>query len=204
MAARNSGNATPDSVKSDEQVTSELDAAFQGHKPYGEKPPEDRRSRARDSRAGGDDDYESYNDVWNASGLLDTTHIPARVGFVQRWVRTKLNGVDDPKNVMKRMNQGYRPRLADTVPKGTFAPTVNSRQFGDIIGMDGIILMERPAKLHESHARHNREMASKQMEAVNGILNQAQEPGKGFGPVNMNASSKTETGKRPAPVADED
>jgi hypothetical protein len=203
MAARNGGNATPDSIKSDEQVTGMLDDAFQGHKPYGEKPPEERKSRTRDSRAG-DEIHEAYGDMWNQSGLLDTSHIPARAGFVQRWVRTKMNGVDDPKNVMKRMNQGYRPRLADTVPAGTFAPTVNSRQFGDIIGMDGIILMERPAKLHESHARHNREMAAKQMEAVNGILNQAQEPGKGFGPVKMNASSQAETGHRPAPVADED
>ena len=203
MAARNSGNATPDAVKSDEQVSSGLDDAFQGHKTYGEKPPEERKSRARDSRDS-DPVHEEYADMWAASGLLNTDHIPARPGFVQRWVRTKLNGADDPKNVMKRMNQGYRPRLADTVPKGTFAPTVNSRQFGDIIGMDGIVLMERPAKLHESHARHNREMAGKQMEAVNGILNQAQEPGKGFGPVNMNASSKSETGHRPAPVADED
>lgn len=203
MTDKSTGNATPDSVQSVESVTSMLDEAFQGHTPYGEKPPEERTSRARESRDG-DVVHESYDDIWDQTGMLDTTHIPARKGFAQRWVRTKMNGVDDPKNVMKRMNQGFRPRLADTVPQGTFAPTVNSRQFGDIIGMDGIVLMERPAKLHESHARHNREMAAKQMEAVNGILHNAQEPGKGFGPVNMNASSKTETGHRPAPVADED
>lgn len=188
----------------DQQVSSTLDDAFQMHAPYGEKPPEDdRKSRTQESRAG-DQVHEAYTDMWENSGLLDTKHIPARPGFVQRWVRTKLKGADDPNNVMKKLNQGYRPRMADTVPQGTYAPTINSRQFGDIIGMDGIVLMERPEKLHEKHAAHNRAMAGRQMEAVNGILTQAQEPGKGFGPVNMQASSKAETGHRPAPVADDD
>lgn len=204
MSTGNSGRNSSKELKSDQSVTSMLDDAFQGHASYGEKPPEDdRTSRSRESREG-DQIHDQYGDIWAASGLLDTTHIPARPGFSQRWVRTKMNGVDDPKNVMKKMNQGFRPRLADTVPKGTFAPTINSRQFGDIIGMDGIILMERPEKLAKSHAAHNREMAAKQIEAVNGILRNAQEPGKGFGPVNVNSSSKSETGRRPAPVIDDD
>lgn len=203
MTARNSGNSASGEVKSDESVSSMLDDAFSGHKAYGEKPPQDdRTSRSRESREG-DVVHDEYADIWTQSGLLDTTHIPARNGFVQRWVRTKMNGVDDPKNVMKKMNQGFRPRMAETVPQGTFAPTINSRQFGDIIGMDGIILMERPETLHKSHAAHNRAMAAKQIEAVNGILQRAQEPNKGFGPVNVNTSSSVDTG-RPAPVSDED
>ena len=192
-----------DSVESDESVSGMLDDAFSGHEAYGEKPPEDdRASRSLESREG-DVIHEPYGDMWTQSGLLDTSHIPARNGFVQRWVRTKMNGVDDPKNVMKKMNEGYRPRMANTVPEGQFAPTVNSRQYGDIIGMDGIILMERPEKLHKSHAAHNRAMAGKQIEAVNGILQRAQEPGKGFGPVNVNSSSSVDTGRQ-APVSDED
>lgn len=204
MVARNTGKNPDDSVTSDEELGSAIDDAFQGKEAYGEKPPEDdRSSRARDSREG-QENYDEYADRWSQTGLLDTVHIPPRAGFVQRWVRTKLAGLDDPKNVMSKMNQGYRPRLADTVPKGSFAPTINTTQFGSVIGMDGIVLMERPEKLHKSHAAHNRAMAARQMEAVNGILSQAQEPGKGFGPVDMKHSSSADTGNRPAPVSDED
>jgi len=204
MVARSTGNTKDDSVTSENGLGSLIDDAFQGKEAYGEKPPEDNRtSRAMESREG-DEIHESYQDQWTQSGLLDTKNIPPRPGFVQRWVRTKLGGMDDPKNVMQKMNQGYRPRNANTVPKGSFAPTVNTRQFGDIIGMDGIVLMERPEKLHKSHAAHNAAMANRQMEAVNGILAQAQEPGKGFGPVNKTHSSSVDTGHRPAPVSDDD
>lgn len=179
-----------------------LDEALSGHQPYGEKPPEDRMSRTQESRAG-DRIHEEYEDTWMPTGLLDTTFLPPRPGFAQRWVRTKLGGNDDPKNVMKWMNKGMRPRMADTVPEGVYAPTIDSKQFGSIIGMDGIILMERPATMHAKHAAHNRAMAKRQMEAVNSMLAKAQEPGKGFGPVKMDSRSEVSTGHRPAPVADD-
>jgi hypothetical protein len=105
---------------------------------------------------------------------------------------------------MKWMNRGMRPRMADTVPRGAFAPTINIRSFGDVIGMDGIILMERPTSVHDKHAAHIRQLANRQQEAVDGMLQQAQEPGKGFGPVKKTASSSVDTGHRPAPVSDED
>jgi len=183
-------------------LSNALDEAFQGHEAYGEKPPEDRLSRARESREG-DVVHEPYDDVWIPGGLLDTKDLPPRPGFAQRWVRTKLGAADDAKNVMKRMNQGFRPRKADTVPRGTYVPTVNSRQFGDIIGMDGIILMERPEHLQKRHAAHNRAMAARQEEAVSQMLHRAQEPGKGFGPVRVDTRSEVSTGHRPAPVADD-
>lgn len=192
-------------VKADEPSTdmkSALEDAFAGHQAYGEKPPEDRRSRTRDSRDA-DEIHETYEDEWSPSSVLDAKNFPPRPGFVQRWVRTKINGVDDPRNVIKRMNEQYRPRMADTVPSGKFAPTINLRQFGDVIGQDGIVLMERPEKVHQRHAAHNRELANRQMEAVNGILQRGQEPGKGFGPVSMDSRSEVSKG-RPAPVADED
>lgn len=188
---------SPEAVGPTTEITSALQDAFQGHEAYGEKPPQ-RNSRARESRDG-DVIHEEYEDVWTPTGLLDTTHIPARPGFVQRWIRTKLNGVDDPKNVMKRMNQGWRPRLADTVPQGVFAPTVNIRQFGDVIGMDGTVLMERPETQHAAHAAHNRAMTDRQMDAVNSMLAKEEESGL---PIKKTMSSDVTTGRR-APVADE-
>jgi hypothetical protein len=183
-------------------LSSTLDEAFQGHEAYGEKPPEDRLSRTRESREG-DPIHEHYDDVWLPTGSLDTKNLPPRPGFAQRWVRTKLGALDDAKNVMKRQNQGFRPRKADTVPKGVYVATINSRQYGDIIGQDGIILMERPDHLEKRHAAHNRAMAARQEEAVSQMLHRAQEPGKGFGPVRVDTRSEVSTGHRPAPVADD-
>jgi len=183
------------------QLSGLLDDALSGHNPYGEKPPEDRRSRAQESRAG-DVVHDTYEDIWEPTGLLDTKQLPDRPGFVQRWVRTKLNGVDDPKNVMKRMNQGYRPRMASTVPAAVYAPTIESKN-GEVIGMDGIVLMERPEYMHAKHSVHNRTMAERQMEAVNQMLAKTQEGGRGLGPVKIDARSDVSTGHRPAPVADD-
>lgn len=203
--ARNSNtpNSNPDDapVQPMTRLSGMLDDALSGHTPYGEKPPEERLSRAQESRAG-DVVHDAYDDIWEPTGLLDTKHLPARPGFAQRWVRTKLNGVDDPKNVMKRMNQGYRPRMASTVPAGVYAPTIESKN-GEVIGMDGIVLMERPEHMHAKHVAHNRHMANRQMDAVNQMLARTQDGSRGFGPVRIDTRSDVSTGQRPAPVADD-
>lgn len=163
----------------------------------------ERPSRTQETRES-EEIHEEWDNDWNPSmGMLDTTYYPARPGFVQRWVRTHLNGREDASNIMRQQNRGWRPRKADSIPKGVFAPTFKLRG-SDVIGMEGIVLMERPIAQHERHAEHNREMARRQEFAVEHNLMANHEAGKGFGAPRITAASEVSTGSRPAPVADDD
>lgn len=160
-----------------------------------------RRSRAQESRAA-ETVHEPYGDVdWEPKGLLDTSRIPARPGFVQRWVRTELNGLPDPNNVGKRFNQGWRPRMADSVPQGDYVPTIDYRG-ANVIGMVGMILMERPVQLHEQHRRYVASMNDAQTRSVNENLYRVHERGDGFGRPTVQQESRVSRG-RSMPVADD-
>lgn len=163
----------------------------------------ERPSRAQESRAS--EAYHAEDDGvdWEPKGLLDTSHIPPRPGFVQRWVRTQINGIDDPNNVGKRLNQGWRPRVADTVPQGHFVPTI-VHQGSSVIGMVGQILMERPESLHHQHRRYIRSMTDAQAQAVNEDVYRVHESGHGFGRPVVHTQSQVSRGRaRQAPVADD-
>jgi len=128
----------------------------------------DRASRTQETRAA-DVVHEVSHMSWESPALLDTTHIPARPGYVQRWVRTKLRGEDDQSNVFRKINQGWKPRLLDSVPKGSYVPNVDFNGV-NVIGIHGNILMERPVEIHEKHAAYNRQQAENQMIAARQTL----------------------------------
>lgn len=160
-----------------------------------------RPSRAQESRAA-EDFHEMTDDVdWEPRGLLDDRHIPPRPGYVQRWVRTHLNGVEDPNNVGRRYNQGWRPRPADSVPEGSYVPTV-MHQGSNVVGIYGMVLMERPASINAKHRAHVRAMTDAQSTAISESLFRVHEPGDGFGRPTINARSRVSRG-RSAPVADD-
>ena len=102
--------------------------------------------------------HEAYEDSWEPASLLDTKNIPARPGYVQRWVRTSLRGVDDQSNVFAKFSRRWQPRPASSIPKGLYVPTVKF-QDADIVGHNGMILMERPIEIHEKQAAFNRQQA---------------------------------------------
>lgn len=160
-----------------------------------------RKSRTQESRAA-DVVHESYDDVdWEPKGLLDTSNIPERPGYTQRWVRTELNGLPDPNNVGKRFNQGWRPRPADSVASGSFVPTIDYKG-SNVIGMVGMLLMERPLELHEKHRRYVRSMTDAQTRSVNENLYRVHERGDGFSRPSMHNESTVSQGRK-APVADD-
>lgn len=163
----------------------------------------DRPSREQESRMS-EELHDEWDADWNPSlGMLDSTSYPALPGMTQRWVRTMLNGREDATNIMRQMNKGWRPRKADTIPKGVFAPTFDMRG-ESVIGMEGMVLMHRPLRIHEKHAAHNREMSRLQERAVEETLMQSHEPGnRGFGAPRITAESEVSTGSRRAPVADD-
>ena len=138
--------------------------------------------------------HESYNDNWETPSMLDTTHIPARPGFVQRWVRTTIKGEDDQNNVFKKINQGWKPRALSSAPKGQMVPRV-AFNGSNVIGIHGNILMERPEEQHISHAAYNKQQTQKQMSAVKQNMFNVHKEGDGMVAPSMTNKSEVRKGR---------
>jgi hypothetical protein len=184
------GAVSPDSA---------VNRALGGYEAYGEKPPM-RQTRNQQQRGAGST-HDLRADAWAEPSLLNA---PApRPGFVQRWMRTKLGADDDARNIMRRMNRGWRPRSADTIPAGEFAPSMTIPSFGSVIGVEGMVLVERPAEMQASHEQYGRELADRQMQSVYQMLADADESARAM-PFSRQFKSDVSTGQRRAPVADDD
>lgn len=161
---------------------------------------DDAERLSRDQEARTDEVHEDYDDDWTPPELLDAP--PARPGYVQRWIRTTVHGVGDPRNVAKRMNQRWMPRKPETVPKGYHVPTIQHGQYAGCIGIEGNVLMERPEKIQNKQRRLNREMAEFQMRGVEQDLHRVHDPSSGLGQPSLRAKSEVVRGK--PRVADDD
>lgn len=75
-----------------------------------------------------------------------------RPGFAQRWIRVASRGVDDATNTARKFREGWRPRLAETVPGGFQLPTISHGHWAGCIGVEGMILCEMPLKLSRTKA----------------------------------------------------
>lgn len=158
----------------------------------------ERLSREQESRESAPI-HEEYQQ-WDNDLLLNTENIPARPGFVQRWVRTDIKGKEDQSNVFKKFNKGWKPRLLDTVPKGQFVMNQDF-QGQQVIGIHGMILMERPKQIHERQAKQVKELTSLQMKAVENDMYKVHDPSSGFGRPEFSNTSKVSRG-RIAPIDD--
>jgi RNase P/RNase MRP subunit p29 len=155
-----------------------------------------RESREQETRIA-EEIHESYPD-WDSDLLLDTSRIPARPGYVQRWVRTGVKGEIDRGNVFKKMNKGWKPRLLSTVPK---AQRILRMDFeGDeVIGIHGMVLMEMPEELFNRIAARNKSASELQMAAVKNDLFKLRDSG--FSRPEFQNETKVQMG-RPAPIDD--
>lgn len=160
-------------------------------------------SRATDSRAAdeGSQIRDEFDDIDFTPSNLDTRNIPPREGYVQRWVRTKTGSTDDPSNVFKSANVGWKPRLAETI-KGSFAvPTINYN--GDnVIGLHDTILMERPEALDNKHKAYYRKSSQDLLDSVYTDIHKVHDKSSVMGAPQNNSTSKVSTGSgRPANIS---
>jgi len=164
---------------------------------------EDDERLSRDQEARGDDvhDDDEYDDDWEPPELLDAP--PARPGYVQRWIRTTINGLPDPRNVARRSNQAWRPRSMDTVPKNFYAPSIQHGEYAGYIGVEGMVLMERREKTQRRQKRQNQAMTNLLMQGVEGDLHNVHDPRSGLGQPSLRNKS-TVTRGRPRPATDDD
>lgn len=133
-------------------------------------------------------------------GLLSALHFEPRPGFVQRWIRTHILGVEDTARQMTANARGWVPRQASTIPseRRHLVPKVTYGSQGDVIGIPGMILCERPIDLAERHRRVIERQANAQMMAVRQNLFQLKASG-GVQTPQMRMSTSISKGRIPAP-----
>lgn len=108
-------------------------------------------------------DYDKYDFDGKPPELLDAPD--PRAGFVNRWIAVTTGNTDDVANLTQRLQEGYRPRDPATCANWT-PPTIKDGQWAGTIFMRGMVLMERPLKLHKRAAALTRERTKGQMSAV--------------------------------------
>lgn len=91
---------------------------------------------------------------------------PPRAGYVQRWIRTMIGAVNDPKNFNLRLREGWRPRPASTVPGGFTPPTIMHGNHGEVIGIEGMILCEMPIRMARQRKAFYENKTAQQTEAI--------------------------------------
>jgi len=125
----------------------------------------DRLTRDQEIRA--EDVHEPYDDIWEEPLLLDATHIQPRAKMQQRWMRTIIDGQADESNIARYLNKGWKPRQADSIPNDVAAPTIGGfRGYGSVVGVHGMVLMERDVELGNREKRAVRARTKAQLAAV--------------------------------------
>lgn len=135
---------------------------------------------------------------WKRVGTLDAP--PPRPGMTQKWVRTHVGLSADPKNISRKIREGWQPRLASTVPDGYSPPTIKSQQFGEVIGVEDLMLCERPASMTKQRNAYYRKKTARMTQAVEEDLHKVEVPGL---PITVTARTRVQRRVR-GPTVDED
>jgi len=122
----------------------------------------DRAPRSADTR-----DSETRLKPWQPPSLLDAPTPPD--GYVYRWLRESMVGVEDKANMSKRIREGWEPVRAEEHPEFE-APTVEDGRHIGVIGVGGLILAKMPIETVEQRRAYYKKMAADQMQAVDSNL----------------------------------
>jgi len=166
---------------------------------------ESRENTGRQQRPESESGALLKDEQWEAKGMLEASDVPPRPGFVQRWIRTvDGDGRPDSRNLMRAAQRGWRPRPMSAIPKGSHAPAIKL-DGTDVVGVPGMVLMERPEEVADRQRQANRSLAQRQLAAVREDVFRVRDPaGRDLGAVDQRRSSSVSTG-RPAPMpAEED
>lgn len=91
---------------------------------------------------------------------------PPRPGMVQRWIRVASGGKDDAINTSRKFREGWKPRQASTVPKNFPVPSIKNGTYAGVIGVEGMLLCEMPAKKNDQRRAYIRNQIDKKTQSV--------------------------------------
>ena len=155
-----------------------------------------------------DDPYDSEGDnevtEWRRYSDLDAP--PARKGYVNRFIRIRLGTVKDTARLRNAIREGWRPVKASSLDSRSL-PTINIDQYGDVIGVEDLILCEMREEVHAQRKKFFRDKQRRQNRAIERQLKGvSREDVSGFGPITATRHSHVTGGSLPrrVEVADDD
>ncbi len=128
-------------------------------------------------------DPEADNEAteWRRHSDLDAP--PARKGYVNRFIRIRLGTVRDTARLRNAIREGWRPVKASSLSDRSL-PTINIDQYGDVIGVEDLILCEMPERIHKQRMKFFRNKQRRQNEAIERQLKGvSKQEVAGFGPI---------------------
>ena len=122
----------------------------------------DRAPRSADSR-----DKGSRPKPWHPPSMLDAPTPPD--GYIYRWLRESMVGVEDKANMSKRIREGWEPVRAEEHPEFE-APTVEDGRHAGVIGVGGLVLAKMPIETVEQRRAYYNQLAADQIQSVDSNL----------------------------------
>ena len=122
----------------------------------------DRAPRSEDSR-----DKGSRPKPWQPPSMLDAPTPPD--GYIYRWLRESMVGVEDKANMSKRIREGWEPVRAEEHPEFE-APTVEDGRHAGVIGVGGLVLAKMPIETVEQRRAYYNQLAADQIQSVDSNL----------------------------------
>ena len=113
---------------------------------------------------------EGDNEILEWRRHSDLEAPPPRAGYVNRFIRIRLGTVRDTARLRNALREGWRPVKASSVSDRSL-PTISLDQFGEVIGVEDLILCEMPERTHQQRQKFYRNK---------GV---SQEDASGFGPI---------------------
>jgi len=132
---------------------------------------------------------------------------PARDGFVQRWIRVTVRGVEDPRNVNMKFREGWSPRAMDTIPGEFLGLGIRADQADGHFVVDDLMLCEMPKEMYQQRADYYQSQTDQQMVAVETDLENVEVPGQPIMKTHKSTVSYPPPrvqGRRAQPAADDD
>ena len=129
--------------------------------------------------------------AWTPSGMLDTPDAPE--GYHYRWVRHELKGVDDTRNVVSRLRQGYEPVKPSDLPEDFVTQVATDGPHAGAVINGDLILCKIPMENIRERRAYYSSKAQKQQNAVNAQLLKDNSP---IAPIDVSNKSSVSTGNR--------
>jgi hypothetical protein len=102
--------------------------------------------------------------AWRPASSLEAP--PAPRGMVLRWVRDRLGNSEDPKNLSRKMREGWVPYLLKDAPGDYLPPEVGKSSVGETIRVGDLVLCMMPVETYRARTNHYRAKAERQKKAT--------------------------------------
>jgi len=112
--------------------------------------------------------------AWRPGNALEAP--PAPPGMVLRWVRDRMGNSDDPKNMSKKLREGWVPYLLKDAPEDYIPPEVTKSSVGEIIRVGDLVLCMMPVEMYRARKKFYLDKANRQKKAVAEKFRTAEDP----------------------------